>query len=44
MTTPTHPDIVTLVDPLFGFAGKRAGGFLSFCPYSIFEIPSFHRR
>jgi hypothetical protein len=26
----THPDIAALVDPLFGFAGKRVGEFLFF--------------
>jgi hypothetical protein len=23
----THPDIATLVDPLFAFGGKRVGGY-----------------
>ena|ERR1700754_2396166 len=37
----THPDIATLIDPLFSFAGKRVNAFFSlfFCPLSIFPYP-----
>jgi hypothetical protein len=37
----THPDIATLVDPLFSFAGKRVREVFSFVLYlsSIFQTP-----